>query len=208
MSKKRKLTADVVEANASKAKVNISVFENDIKCGICFNIMHDPHMLKCRCKRACCESCLHSWLKTENKCPSCNVSIEDKTLAGCCRQWRDFLDALPRHCPNSEDCRVKPTDYFTMKQHRENTCIYRLVECPNEECGQTVPFKSLSEHVRMCRLKRCKNFRRKIDGKVYGCPNMGTQKEIKEHESKCHFTQEILYQIDQLCQRAPCNKNS
>jgi hypothetical protein len=84
-----------------------------------------------------------------------------------------------------------------MSRHATEECIFRQAKCPNNDCAQIVLFKNMKEHARLCRSKRCKNF---IAPK-YGCQEMGTQKEIDQHESRCAVPVEILSQIRTLLEK-------
>ena len=192
MSKKRKAP-----------HVHLSATESDVTCDVCRNVLRDPHTCDCRCGRSFCHACLSKWIAVDRRCPHCNVALPTDRLNPAGRQFWDILDRIPRSCANSTDCKYRKCARTEMELHAAQDCQYRLVECPNEECDQRVEKRTLSDHLRVCRLQRCCNFRRKItDGesrKVYGCPEMGTRAEMKAHEPRCHFTGQVLGQIDELC---------
>ena len=176
-------------------QIFFSAREADVKCLICFDVMHDPCVLGCACGLSFCEKCLLNMPGEETvTCPHCNAVVPRESVMPCCKQWRDVLDAIPRRCPNDSACRYKRGNYAETLQHATRECVHREERCPNEECGQTVRVKNMKEHLRLCRGKRCKNF---ISPK-YGCLEMGTQKEIEAHEARCPVSQDIVAQLKHL----------
>jgi hypothetical protein len=91
-------------------------------------------------------------------------------------------------------CRFKRQSYEDVKEHAEKDCSFRMTNCPNNECDDIFMHKNLREHMRLCRLKRCKNF----VAPKYGCTVMGTADFIRQHESKCVISQDLLKQIEEL----------
>lgn len=178
--------------------------EGDASCGVCLRVIEDPRVGDCACSQSFCGRCLEEWLVHNKTCPACAGPVS-RTLPAA-RQWATLLDRLPRGCPNSSECKSKKADRAHMQRHALTECPYRVVPCPHEECRQLVQKKKLAQHVRLCRLKRCKNFRGKVDGVALGCTAMGTASEIKVHEHKCMvdksaFAGKLLQQVDFLLRR-------
>jgi hypothetical protein len=166
-----------------------------VLCTICSGIMHHPHHLNCNCTVSFCKTCISQWMQTNEKCPLCNVKAS--VILPCGRQWSDALDSIKRTCPNSDKCRFKRGTYAEAKNHAAQECMFRKIQCPNEECDEIIMHKNLKEHLRLCRLKRCKN----CITSQYGCTVMGTSEFIKQHELRCVFSPEVLKQIGELVEK-------
>lgn len=174
--------------------------EADVLCGVCLCLMHDPATVGCECRRAFCAACL---AKIKDRCPVCNGAAREMTL--CCRQFCETLDKIKRKCPE-EKCRKKGT-WSEIQKHVTDECPYRLVTCPNSECGQRINgVRALAEHMRTCDLHRCKNFLCKRNDQVFGCPTMGTKSEVEKHEVKCAYAPEALAQIKELLEKSQHEK--
>jgi hypothetical protein len=174
--------------------VSLSALRSCVSCVVCSEIVHDPYRVHCPCARSFCRACVEPWLNVNGRCPACNMEVETRALIPCCREWGEVLDSVPRPCPNDSKCRFKRGGYAEATEHAEKDCAFRLETCPNEACGQIVLHKNKKEHLRLCRLKKCKNFR----APRYGCQEMGTQREIEQHETKCQISADILKQLEEL----------
>jgi hypothetical protein len=174
--------------------VSLSVPRSCVSCVVCSEIIHDPHRVLCPCARSFCKACVEPWLRENGRCPACNTDVTNRVLIPCCREWGDVLDSVPRPCPNSSKCRFRRGGHEEAALHAQKDCAFRLETCPNEACGQILQHKMMKEHLRLCRLKKCRNFR----APRYGCQEMGTQREIEQHEAKCHIPADILKQLEEL----------
>ena len=172
----------------------ISIPRSSVVCSICADVMHAPHHLSCACAASFCGTCIVRWLANSTKCPSCNTKPSDQNPIPCGRQWGEALDCIKRPCPMHADCRFRRGSYDEAQKHAQHDCVFRKVACTNEGCGQVLLHKNMRDHLRLCTLKRCKNFR----SPRYGCNITGTQDFIRAHELKCVFTDEVLKQIDYL----------
>jgi len=172
----------------------VTISRSYVTCGICTDVLHTPKHLPCPCASSFCESCLKAWLEKSDRCPGCNTKLVDCTMSDSGRQLQQALDTVKRPCPNSSECKFRRRGYAETRFHARNECAFRTTSCPNEGCGQMVVQKYMREHLRLCRLKHCKNFR----APQYGCSVMGTQDFVRQHELKCSFTDEVLKQIDDL----------
>jgi hypothetical protein len=179
------------------SEIVLPVSRADVDCVVCGEVMHDPCCLRCECKQSFCRKCVSKWLEKHHQCPHCKQNLIDKTIESCSRQWKNILDSVRRPCPNNSACGFKRGGYEEMSRHATEECIFRQAKCPNNDCAQIVLFKNMKEHARLCRSKRCKNF---IAPK-YGCQEMGTQKEIDQHEGRCAVPLEILSQIRKLLEK-------
>jgi len=136
-------------------------------------------------------------------CPLCNTGVRaDVEPCRAPAEWSEALDALKRSCPNDASCRfgnkVFYESFAEAKDHALNECPLRMVACPNEACGEVLKQHQLKKHLRLCQLKRCKNFR----PPRYGCCVTGTVDHVKKHEIKCCFSEiEVLKQIEELVKR-------
>lgn len=170
----------------------VNVPRSLVTCVVCADIVHDPRHLDCACQTNFCASCVSRWLETSDRCPACNSVVSEIRTSG--RSLSQALDAIKRSCPNDERCRFKRHSYSEVREHATNDCPYRKVACPNDECEEVVAHKNLREHLRLCRLKRCKNFR----PPRYGCGAMGTADFIRQHETRCCITADVLRQLEEL----------
>lgn len=174
----------------------ISIPESAAYCAICKEIMHDPTSLGCSCSRSFCFTCINTWLAKTNYCPLCKGKVTDQTIFNRGpAEWRDALDSIKRSCPNNPKCRYRRGVYHEAKHHAEQECAFRKVPCPNEECDEILEQRHLKDHLRLCLLKRCKNFRLPR----FGCKMMGTADAVRQHEIRCCFSEpEVLKQIEEL----------
>jgi hypothetical protein len=183
--------------NKRKKDDFVSIPRASTICGICTDVMHAPHNLTCACVASFCETCIVRWLEKSERCPACNTQPRDKTINPCGRQWAEALDSVKRACPTHADCRYRRGSFAEAQLHAATECVFRKVSCPNEGCGQRLVQKNLRDHLRLCTLKRCKNFR----SPRFGCNVQGTHDFIRQHElHRCVFTVEVLKQIDDLIQ--------
>jgi hypothetical protein len=175
----------------------VSIPRASVVCSICADIIHAPHHLSCACMTSFCETCIVRWVATHDKCPVCNTKPKKRAKAPipCGRQWGDAMDSIKRACPMHADCRYRRGCYDDTRKHAATECIHRKVACPNEGCDQLIVQKNMRDHLRLCTLKRCKNFR----SPRYGCNVQGTHDFIRQHElHRCVFTGDVLKQIDDL----------
>jgi len=178
----------------------VNVPRSLVTCIVCADIVHDPRHLDCACETNFCAACITHWLESNDRCPACNSAVSE--VKSCGRSLAQALDAIKRSCPNDERCRFKRHSYSEVREHAVNDCPYRKVACPNEECEEVVAHKNLKEHMRLCRLKRCKNFR----PPRYGCGVMGTADFIRHHEAKCCIPNDVLRQLEELIANKNTNK--
>jgi len=175
----------------------VSISRSTMLCSICMDIIHAPHYLTCECTTSFCRSCIVRWMSTHDKCPMCNTKPAEGYEAPipCGKQWGDLMDTIKRACPVHVDCRYRRGSYDATQQHAATECIFRQIPCAHIGCGQLIMQKNMRAHIRLCTLKRCKNFR----SPRYGCTVQGTVDFIKHHEThRCVFTEEVLKQIDDL----------
>lgn len=174
----------------------VSIPVASVTCAVCQQIMHDPATLECACRRSFCRECITAWQKKRGTCPLCNTKVD--RCAPLCpgpTEWGEALDSIKRPCPNNPTCRFRRGSYAEARDHAVNECAFRTVTCPNEACDEVLEHRQLRDHLRLCLLRRCKNFR----APRYGCGVMGTIEFVKQHESKCFFSEpEVLKQIEEL----------
>ena len=173
--------------------------DDAVTCAICMSVIHDPVHFDCSCKKSVCRMCADEWKTESCTCPSCAEEIEE--TVDCCRQWGFFLDCQLRGCGNSEECKHRKMNYEDMLRHEEEECIHRLVTCPNELCRQKIPLKNIKSHLKLCRLKRCKNYCGAYSRGNVGCPFVGSKLEVKQHEKNCDYKPEIVRQIKNLLEK-------
>lgn len=86
---------------------------NSIICIICLDIIIEP-MMCMSCHHSFCNSCIHKWLKINNKCPNrCNNSKYQKST-----ETSDLLSQLKFNC---KKCK-KIIMYDEMMKHYLNKC--------------------------------------------------------------------------------------
>jgi len=189
-NKKQKRSTQEESSQVSMVSIPIA----SATCAICQQIIHTPAMLECECRRSFCHSCITAWQKKNKTCPLCNVRVEKPLILGPA-EWCEALDSIKRSCPNNPTCRFRGGSYTQAKDHAVNVCTFRRVCCPNDACDEVLEHRQLRDHLRLCLLRRCKNFR----APRYGCGFMGTIDVVKQHESKCFFNDpEVLKQIEEL----------
>jgi len=111
-----------------------------LECPVCyktpkktktFGVCTNGHMI--------CDECLP-------KVPACPV-CRAKFLKQCPAILRKVLSALPEMCPNNEHgCQETFHDENEMNRHKDK-CEFRIVECTQVTCNETVTFGSILTHI-------------------------------------------------------------
>ena len=164
-----------------------------VSCPICCKVQQVPYFLDCSCRRSFCRLCIQKWHAAKQTCPVCNTESGTDPIM-CCRGWMDVVNSVKRPCTNSSKCKKRKMCYRDMCEHEQDECGFRKVACVNTDCMDLVDFKDLSEHLKTCPLKRCPNYGGRKSDMVYGCPVMGTIRQIDMHmkNGECLFHNERL----------------
>ncbi len=176
-------------------------------CGICKNLLSQPHVTEC-CGQHFCEECLKK-SASENAIQPSHGFYEGSTLSrlrqnrhsphyrqyvkpqtsNCphCRQnnfnhirylpFKREIDSMKVHCPRKSSGCNVQVAYGNREDH-DKTCPYMEVLCTNR-CGKTIFKKDLHSHTRYkCMLRRAT---------CKSCGKIGTYKEIESlgHSSVC-----------------------
>ncbi len=169
----------------------VDVLPEKYICGICRNILSQPHVTEC-CGQHFCEECLKNaasqstrtkyhgvWgpQQMESETPNCPHCRRNNFNHIRYLPFKREIDGMKVCCPRkSSGCNVQVT--YGNRMDHEKTCGYIRVPCTNK-CGKIVFKKDLQSHTRNdCTLRRatCK-----------ACGKIGTYKEIESlgHNSVC-----------------------
>ena len=81
-----------------------AIFDNlkdDLECGICCELMHDPVQLS-PCQHLNCAGCLSDWFKKQYDCPNCRAKTTSVTRS---RQHRNLVEQVLQFRP---ECKRDP----------------------------------------------------------------------------------------------------
>ena len=68
-------TKEAVEAiDAKHSNIFFEKFVNELECGICSEIMHDPVQIA-PCMHFNCSGCLSDWYQKSYECPTCRMPM-------------------------------------------------------------------------------------------------------------------------------------
>ena len=167
-----------------------------IKCGVCGNVLRDPHLTEC-CGRNVCKSCIEGG----GPCPvaecrrpyvkasfnrKCRNDIDDRRVYcssknnGC--RWVDRLENLEKHLEEcgfvEEVCRYCRANVQrrSVKRH-EVICKQYPIAC---KCGKTYERQHQSRH-----LKACMYTPVKCPFNIAGCASEILNKDLQRHLSEC-----------------------
>ena len=189
---------DEIEVDGDE-EYDVLVAESVLRCSICHDYLLHP--ITTPCGHTFCKRCLIQWMTSQrgetSTCPSCRYTFPgsyDKRFIEACKS--DMLSTyilestcyIPCHngCPSM----VHPG----ARESHEKECREALVCCINEHCGcrEKVRRKSLIKHLGECKFFHCK-------ARSVGCPRVGTEAEITQHERDCNLKLMKDY-VDKKCE--------
>ena len=130
-----------------------------VECSVCLCVLHDPHMIDCKCGASFCQPCIQPTLKEKKPCPLCNsqftASFPDRRLqrtlnslqvycsfkgAGC--EWVGELGVIAEHLNDD----IKSDGY------KSSGCCFMPLKCCF--CKQEFQRQYVIEHEMNKCLKR------------------------------------------------------
>ena len=130
-----------------------------VECSVCLCVLHDPHMIDCKCGASFCQPCIQPTLKEKKPCPLCNspfiASLPDRRLqrtlnclqvycsfkeAGC--EWVGELGAIADHL----------NDDIESDGYKSSGCLFMPLKCCF--CKQEYQRQYVLEHETNKCLKR------------------------------------------------------
>ncbi|XP_053514550.1 TNF receptor-associated factor 5 isoform X3 [Artibeus jamaicensis] len=122
----------------------VEPLEERYKCAFCHSVLHNPHQTGCG--HRFCQHCVLS-LRELSAVPLCPVDKEvikpqEVFKDNCCK--REVLN-LYVYCKNAPGCNAKII--LGRFQDHLQQCLFQVVPCSNENCGQPILRKHLKEHL-------------------------------------------------------------
>ena len=141
-------------------------------CPLCQGILYDPYFDKCG--HVFCHDCIFSYLKSQNKCPISNLTLNEtpnsmiilKNIINgkeifCVNKkencnWKGLIKDIDNHlkttCLKEKiKCKFKECEFISKREEmsiHEKNCINRIVNCPS--CEIQVCYKKLQDHINIC----------------------------------------------------------
>ncbi|KAK5575243.1 hypothetical protein RB653_010500 [Dictyostelium firmibasis] len=188
MTNSKELDVDIKEIKISgnltfSYKEPIEI-EKDLECMICLLPLEEP-IVEPNCRQMFCIECLTNWsIENSHKgCPFCQRPFNIKTVSLPPKFVTNTLDNLLVYC-NTDGCEfnsnsdknklIRRCDY---RNHFERQCIVVCIDC-----NQPFTREQLKLHSNECLSKSVK-----CSSSYLMCPWIGSIKELKQHESFCHY---------------------
>ncbi|PKY05491.1 hypothetical protein P168DRAFT_266033 [Aspergillus campestris IBT 28561] len=182
----------------------VSRYDDHLMCAIC----HCPFIrpIRLQCDHVFCQKCLNTAItsfagfRDDFTCPSCRTPTKGVYL-NVPRLLINMCDDIRVKCPFAvEGCEeVMPRGH--VQSHVDKYCNYRLVDCPNDQCGNKTRKMDLHPEKCMHALHTCQHCGDDIMEKDYeehvqeSCPSLETtcpdcqttvlQQEFEEHVKAC-----------------------
>lgn len=133
----------IVNKPAAVDPGHVAFFEKlieELECGICCDLMHDPVLLS-PCQHLNCGGCLSDWFKKEQVCPTCRIPLECILRS---RKHRNLIDMVLEYKP---ECRRDPLLIGEL-----NACniftVDKYVVKPEKEVEKVAEIRELSPGAR------------------------------------------------------------
>jgi len=116
-----------------------------MECPVCLEPFLKTLVFACdnQQQHSFCQIC-HQQLRDEGKsCPLCN-----KTLTG--RRnvvLENVIEQMPKWVCKNDGCDFTRVGPEPVKEHEENCCTFRLIECGRTRCGQQIRLNNLQHHL-------------------------------------------------------------
>ena len=130
-----------------------------VECSVCLCVLHDPHMIDCKCGASFCQSCIQPTLKDKKPCPLCNSPF---TALFPDRRLQRTLNSLQVYCFFKEAGCEWVGELGAIADHLntvESSVGYKILGCPFVQlqccyCKDMFQRQLLPEHETSKCLKR------------------------------------------------------
>ena len=136
-----------------------------LKCKICLNILLNPYDCS-KCGNTFCYTCINKLKESMKKCPFGCIDYE---IMPSSFGLKRFLEQLNFTCLNKENGCNEIISYNNLEQHDKN-CKYINSICPNNQCGKTIQWNLLNNHIQnecLYTLFECPKCHLKINRKEF-----------------------------------------
>jgi hypothetical protein len=158
----------------NRAELFIGGADEEFLCGICMDILRDPHSC-CKEGHTYCLTCITDALKLNRHCPTCRQSFVGTSSLVKNRAIQNMIDKSTVGCPHGESrsnktqeplCKRIKTElsassfssaccswqglYKDLSKHLDNDCELAVCDCPLQGCLEKMMRKDLSDHQRVC----------------------------------------------------------
>ena len=121
------------------------VWDQDLKCPICFNLIVDPRECE-TCQNLVCNECiLHNLLQCMNRCGQ-----SFKPMGSIHRAFKSKFDAVKINCLN--DC-GEVVGYSVYEKHVNELCTNKKATCRHLGCGRKFKPDEINQHHEECDFK-------------------------------------------------------
>jgi len=118
----------------------VDSYDHNLMCAIC----HCPFVIpvKLDCEHVFCQRCVDQAMSHQDRnsrsCPSCRRRIDQSSITSVPKILDRILDELLVKCPqNSEGC-LEEVPRCRVQDHVLKYCPFSQVDCPSEDCRQTL----------------------------------------------------------------------
>lgn len=139
----------------------VSEYDEHLMCPICHCPFIEP--VRLQCDHIFCDKCVHTVIDSSFDtgtssfpCPTCRAPI--KSILNVPRLLISMCDDVKVRCPyTGEGCReILPRGH--VQSHVDKYCDYKLLDCPDVNCGKKIRRKNMSPDQRcMHTLFQCEN---------------------------------------------------
>ena len=136
-----------------------------LKCKICLNILLNPYDCS-KCGNTFCYTCINKLKESMKKCPFGCIDYEIMPSSFAIKK---FLEQLNFTCLNKDNGCNEIISYNNLEQHDKN-CKYINSICPNNQCGKTIQWNLLNNHIQnecLYTLFECPKCHLKINRKEF-----------------------------------------
>ncbi|KAJ6144664.1 Zinc finger RING-type [Penicillium chermesinum] len=184
----------------------VSSYDSHLMCPICHCPLVQP--VRLQCDHVFCDKCLRSAITSfrstdaeEFPCPSCRTPTSQVSTS-VPRLLINMCDDIQVRCPLSSEGCPETVPRGHVQSHVDKYCGYRLVPCPDKECGKKTRKMDLEQENRcrhsLVRCTRCEEDIMEQDFEEHDnelcsrlqtlCVDCGTivlQREFKRHVETC-----------------------
>ncbi|XP_031573198.1 TNF receptor-associated factor family protein DDB_G0272340-like isoform X3 [Actinia tenebrosa] len=156
-----------------ETKLFVRSVDKNLICAICHEVFNDPY--GCKDGHSFCKDCITTWLETQERCPLDNKRVQGKDLV---RNLvaDNMIHKLEVWCDPPEinegagrtvESPVRKCQWRgelqSLAKHKED-CLFQHVQCPNENCKETIQRKDMDDHDTKCEHKvmKCNKCRKQL----------------------------------------------